>query len=229
VLLSWARTLLQSASSSWPLRCHRVLSDPVGHCSSSHEVFRTFSVFPLAAAASCERPGLPDPTDLRPQVFSTSRRVSIRCEPAGLVSCQIRSWAWTLQSLSPASWPYAVSGADPLLTLVPARSHLMRPRCPTPPEDVAEPPNRPIRAWPPKRPTLLSPSVPAEPKLCRSRTCRPFRCGRNHFGPNDSAHLAEAEASTKPNAPSFPPRSRPKPVPQQNRTQTLFSSGRKPR
>jgi hypothetical protein len=164
VLLSWARTLLQSASSSQPPRCHRALSNPVGHRSSSHEVSRPFSVSPLTAAASCERPGLPDPTDLRPQVFSTSRRVSIRCEPAGLVSCRIRSWGWTLQSFAPTAWPYAVSGADPLMTLVPARYHLVTPappdltrrRCRT-----AEPS---ASSRPPKRPSRPGPSVPAEQK-----------------------------------------------------------------
>lgn len=83
-------------------------------------------------------------------------------------------------------------------------------------------------SMPPKRPALISPPVPAGPKPCRSRTCRPFRSGRNHLGPNDSAHLAVAEAPTKPNAPSLLPRSRPKPKAQQNRTQTLFSSEPKP-
>jgi hypothetical protein len=36
--------------------------------------------------------------------------------PAGLVSCQIRSWGFTLQSFVPLTWPYAVSGAVPLVT-----------------------------------------------------------------------------------------------------------------
>jgi hypothetical protein len=36
--------------------------------------------------------------------------------PAGLVSCQIRSWGCTLQSFVPLPWPYAVSDAVPLMT-----------------------------------------------------------------------------------------------------------------
>jgi hypothetical protein len=68
--------------------------------------------------------GFASPGRLRPQVFATSRRVSIHREPAGLVSCRIRSWGCTLQSFVPTTWPYAVSGADPLLALVPARHHL---------------------------------------------------------------------------------------------------------
>jgi hypothetical protein len=68
--------------------------------------------------------GFTSPNRLRPQVFTTSRRVSIHREPAGLVSCRIRSWGCTLQSFAPTTWPYAVSGADPLLALVPTRHHL---------------------------------------------------------------------------------------------------------
>jgi hypothetical protein len=83
-------------------------------------------------------------------------------------------------------------------------------------------------SMPPKRLALISPSVSARPKPCRSQTRRPLRGGRNHLGPTDSAHLAVAEAPTKPNAPSLLPRSRPKPKAQQNRTQTLFSSEPKP-
>jgi hypothetical protein len=48
----------------------------------------------------------------------------IHREPAGLVSCRIRSWGCALQSFTPTAWPYAVSGADPLLALVPSRFHL---------------------------------------------------------------------------------------------------------
>jgi hypothetical protein len=53
---------------------------------------------------------------------------------------------------------------------------------------------------PPKRPPLPSPSVPAEPKPCRSRTCRLFLGGRSPFGPNDSAHPSEAETPSEPDA-----------------------------
>jgi hypothetical protein len=67
---------------------------------------------------------LASPGRLHPQVFPTSRRFSIHREPAGLISCRIRSWGCTLQSFAPVAWPYAVSGADPLLALVPARHHL---------------------------------------------------------------------------------------------------------
>lgn len=72
----------------------------------------------LPARSSSIVAGLASPVRLRPQVFSTSRRVSIRREPAGLVSCRIRSWGSTLQSLAPTAWPYAVSDADPLMVLV---------------------------------------------------------------------------------------------------------------
>jgi hypothetical protein len=53
--------------------------------------FHAPTAFPRSRQQSV-RSGLPHPTDLRPQVFSTSRRLSIRREPAGLVSCRIRSW-----------------------------------------------------------------------------------------------------------------------------------------
>jgi hypothetical protein len=61
-------------------------------------------------------PGLPRPTAcvLR---FSRPLDAFIRREPAGLVSCRIRSWGCALQSVPPLVQPYAVSGADPLLPL----------------------------------------------------------------------------------------------------------------
>jgi hypothetical protein len=49
--------------------------------------------------------------------FSRPLDAFIRPEPAGLVSCQIRSWGFALQSLTPPAQPYAVSGAVALLSL----------------------------------------------------------------------------------------------------------------
>jgi hypothetical protein len=48
--------------------------------------------------------------------FSQPLDASRRPAPAGLISCRIRSWGCTLQSLVPLAWPYAVSDAVPLLT-----------------------------------------------------------------------------------------------------------------
>jgi hypothetical protein len=205
VLLSWARTLLQSASSSWPPLCHLALSDSVGQNDSSHEVSRPYSVSPLTAAASCDRPGLPHPTDLRPQVFSTSRRFSIRREPAGLISCRIRSWGLTLQSFAPATWLYAVSGAPPLMTLVPARRHLVRLRRSLPPEGFVEPPSRPIRAG--HRSDLPS-------------RVHPFPQSRSSVEAGRAARSSEAEASLARTTRLTPLRPKPQ------RSQTLRPSPR---
>jgi hypothetical protein len=110
-LLSWACALLQSPPSlEWPPRRRRS-GDQRG---SSHEVPFPFSVSPLGAAASW--PGLPHPTACASR-FSQPPGASIRPEPAGLVSCRIRSWGCTLQSFAPAPQPYAVSDAAPLVTL----------------------------------------------------------------------------------------------------------------
>jgi len=49
--------------------------------------------------------------------FSRPLDAFIRPVPAGLVSCRIRSWGCTLQSLAPLAQPYAVSSAVPLLSL----------------------------------------------------------------------------------------------------------------
>jgi hypothetical protein len=206
-LLSWARTLLQSASSSKPPRCHLALSGSVGHCGSSHEVSRPFSVSPLAAAASFERLGLPHPTDLRPQVISTSRRLSIRREPAGLISCRIRSWGSTLQSFAPAAWLYAVSSAVPLLTLVPSRHHLVRLRRPPPPEGVIEPPSR-------SKPVGRRNDLPSR--------VHPFPQSRNPVEAGRAAHPSEAEASLVRTARLTPPR----PKPQRSQTRRPSRLGR---
>jgi hypothetical protein len=58
--------------------------------------------------------------------------------PAGLVSCRIRSWGSALQSLAPVAWPYAVSGAAPLLTLETIERH------PVSPEASEDPPAKPL-------------------------------------------------------------------------------------
>jgi hypothetical protein len=49
--------------------------------------------------------------------FSRPLGAFIRPVPAGLVSCRIRSWGCTLQSLPPLAQPHAVSGAVPLVSL----------------------------------------------------------------------------------------------------------------
>jgi hypothetical protein len=61
-------------------------------------------------------PGLPRPTACALR-FSRPLGAFIRREPAGLVSCRIRSWGCALQSFPPPAQPYAVSGAVPLLPL----------------------------------------------------------------------------------------------------------------
>jgi hypothetical protein len=48
--------------------------------------------------------------------FSRPLGALLRPVPAGPISCQIRSWGCALQSLVPPAWPYAVSGAAPLMT-----------------------------------------------------------------------------------------------------------------
>jgi hypothetical protein len=116
--------------------------------------------------------GLASPARLRPQVFTTSRRVSIRREPAGLVSCRIRSWGCTLQSFSPTAWPYVVSDADPLLVLVPARHHLYVPL-----------PLAPAKAEASSRPGSRCLSVGAEAPPGRNRRC-PTRRNRGPAEPN---------------------------------------------
>jgi hypothetical protein len=59
-------------------------------------------------------PGLPRPTACTSR-FSQPPGAFIRPEPAGLVSCRIRSWGYALQSFAPLVQPYAVSGAVTLL------------------------------------------------------------------------------------------------------------------
>jgi hypothetical protein len=63
-----------------------------------------------------EWPGLPRPTACAYRL-SQPRGALIRPVPAGLISCQIRSWGLALQSFAPPAQPYAVSGAAALLTL----------------------------------------------------------------------------------------------------------------
>lgn len=80
---------------------------------SSHEV--------CSPSASCHTrqrtrgPGLPRPAACAFR-FSRPLGALFRHVLAGLVSCRIRSWGCTLQSFAPLAWPYAVSGACPLLT-----------------------------------------------------------------------------------------------------------------
>jgi hypothetical protein len=100
--------------------------DPRG---SSHEVSS-----PSASPRSGQRhrwPGLPRPTACTYR-FSQPPGASIRPEPAGLVSCRIRSWGCALQSLAPPVQPYAVSGAFALMsfrrTRAPSHARRKRPK-----------------------------------------------------------------------------------------------------
>jgi hypothetical protein len=85
----------------------------LGPRGSSHEVSS-----PSASPRPGQRhrwPGLPRPTASAFR-FSQPPDALIRPEPAGLVSCRIRSWGCALQSLAPLVQPYAVSGASTLLS-----------------------------------------------------------------------------------------------------------------
>jgi hypothetical protein len=129
-------------------RRHRLLAMPLSVASeSSHGLVRSFRVlrapsrravrWPSRAPADRAAPsmrfaplqrlparrstlwtGLPHPAGCALR-FSRPLGALIHREPTGLVSCRIRSWGCTLQSFPPTPWPYAVSGADPLLTLDP--------------------------------------------------------------------------------------------------------------
>ena len=80
---------------------------------SSHKVCS-----PSASSRTRQRtrgPGLPHPAACAFR-FSQPPGALFRHVPAGLVSCRIRSWGCTLQSFPPLAWPYAVSGASPLLS-----------------------------------------------------------------------------------------------------------------
>jgi hypothetical protein len=80
-ILSWACALLQRSSSSKPPRRPRVLSDPSTRRSSSHEVFRPFSVSPHTAAALLTEAAIPRPR--APSGFlDLPARSSAACLPA---------------------------------------------------------------------------------------------------------------------------------------------------
>jgi hypothetical protein len=65
-------------------------------------------------------PGFPVPARC---VFRFSRPLDalLRPPPAGLISCRSRSWGSPFRALLLAAQPYAVSGAAPLLSLLPSR------------------------------------------------------------------------------------------------------------
>jgi hypothetical protein len=112
-ILSWACALLQSPpSSERPPAPH----SPFGHAEHATPPMRFFA--PTASPRTEQRllnwPGLPHPTACASR-FSQPLDALVRPVPAGLVSCQIRSWGCALQSLAPPSQPYAVSGAVALL------------------------------------------------------------------------------------------------------------------
>jgi hypothetical protein len=86
------------------------------------------SLAPSASPRTWQRlfdwPGLPHRTTCASR-FSQPPGAFIRPVPGGLVSCHIRSWGCTLQSLAPSVQPYAVSDAKcPLVVAAPP--------CPTP-------------------------------------------------------------------------------------------------
>jgi hypothetical protein len=118
---------------------------------------RSFS--PSASPRTGQRPGwpgLPHPTACASR-FSQPPGAFIRPEPGGLVSCHIRSWGCTLQSIAPPAQPYAVSGADTLLTFQRTRR-----------------PNHPLRKRPPKRPRTkraygTAPGAPPPSGSCSTR------------------------------------------------------------
>jgi hypothetical protein len=127
-ILSWARALLQSSPSSQrPLRRPR-LSTGSPLRGSSHEVCS-----PSASPRTLQQhdePGLPHPTHLRPQVFSTSRRLH---PPRACRPCFMPDPLVGLHppELSPPAQPYAVSDAVPLLSLGDPGLHAHRraPKC----------------------------------------------------------------------------------------------------
>jgi hypothetical protein len=114
-ILSWAWALLQSApSSERPRGPSRLRRDPAAPCGSSHEVCSPSASFHTRQRS--RRPGLPHPTTCALR-FSQPLDALVRPVLTGLVSCRIRSWGCALQSFAPLAQPYAVSSADPLLTL----------------------------------------------------------------------------------------------------------------
>jgi hypothetical protein len=167
-VLSWACALLQSASSLEPPHRHRPLSRPVGRRGTSHEVCSP-SAYPRSQQQH-QWLGLPHPAACALRFSRPLDAFLIHREPAGLVSCRIRSWGCALQSFPPAAWPYAVSGADPLLALVPLDSistsrSRSRPRRPKPPR------TRTAAAFPPRpKPRRAEPLPPisTRPKPCRA-------------------------------------------------------------
>jgi hypothetical protein len=143
-----------------PLTCLRSLAcRAVG---SFPGVLFPSSVSPLGAAAF--RSGLPHPTTC---AFGFSRPLDafIRPEPAGLVSCQIRSWGFTLQSFAPPAQPFAVSGASALMSLE-------TPFSPTRPPDI-----RTQACFP--RARVRRSERPSPPGLCSTReSATPLRLFR---------------------------------------------------
>jgi hypothetical protein len=111
-LLSRACALLQSPPSlEWPpLLSHEAKSDAAPPLR-----FSSPSAFPHPEQRP-RWPGLPHPTACTFR-FSRPLGALVRTEPAGLVSCQIRSWGCALQSFAPLSQPYVVSDAAPPVTL----------------------------------------------------------------------------------------------------------------
>jgi hypothetical protein len=114
-ILSWPYALLQSPPGSKPPMTSTVLRK----VRLAHRLPPVRSLAPSASPRTaqrlCDWTGLPHRTACTFR-FSQPRGASFRTVPGGLVSCHIRSWGCTLQSLTPPVQPYAVSGACALLS-----------------------------------------------------------------------------------------------------------------
>jgi hypothetical protein len=137
---------------------------------------------PTASPRTKQRPewyGLPRRTACALR-FSQPLDASIRPVPAGLVSCQIRSWGCSLQSFAPLAQPFAVSGAVALLSLdtpdSPPAACIVAPK-------RTEADNAPTSRPAPKRLSIgRCPARPNRPPKRPSRTARarnPTRDRRN--------------------------------------------------
>jgi hypothetical protein len=123
---------LTTASSLGLTPSYRVLRAPNGRCRHSHSEEQRSnnstslevsspSASPRSGQRHLDRPSKPAACACR---FSQPLGAFIRPEPGGLVSCRIRSWGGTLQSLAPPVQPYAVSSANTLLSFENRRTKL---------------------------------------------------------------------------------------------------------
>jgi hypothetical protein len=156
---------------------------------------------PSASPRSEQRhrwPGLPRPTACTFR-FSQPPGASIRPEPAGLVSCRIRSWGCALQSFAPPAQPYAVSGAATLLSFG-------RPRRPPRPPGSAGPEGPPnpdgLMERPRERPRLQGFAPHGSPPLTAGGLGRSRARGSPGLPPSRVFSLA-GTARPSPRLPSW--------------------------